>query len=218
MGRVECVRPAQPSPARHAIPATTPAIPHPPRAGGRGTVRAVRRRRRRTHARAVRERRVGSLPLPEPPLRLLELRRRLGRGLLLLHTRREGRVGRGPRDRTAAARSRGGRGPQGRAEAEAKPACCAKHAKPSSCCETEPEVEPTATEPESPGVRWIAGSFAQKCRGETPAGMLKLEVSVPPVHSQDVRVSMPECGDVVAPDSHPFSILPRPPVPPPRVS
>ena len=105
---------------------------------------------------------------------------------------------------------------------KAKPSCCAKH-ETRSCCEpaTELAAPPHADEPaatEAPAVRWVAGVFAQKCRGDGPAGLLKVEVSLAPTHPSEVRASRPECGRVAAFDSHATRAPRQPPVPPPRVS
>lgn len=100
---------------------------------------------------------------------------------------------------------------------KAKSACCAKHAK-LSCCETpsEPAGEPATAS--APPVRWVSGVFVQKCRGDGPAGLLKIEVSIPPAHAPDVRAARPDCGGVAAFDVYPFPTPVRPPIPPPRAS
>jgi hypothetical protein len=102
----------------------------------------------------------------------------------------------------------------------AKKTCCAGHEKP-SCCEGADEcpAEPVAaTVPAAPAVKWVSAAFARKCRGEGPAGLLKMQVSVPPAPASEVRAPRPACGRVVAFDADPFLTFVRPPIPPPRAS
>jgi hypothetical protein len=99
---------------------------------------------------------------------------------------------------------------------KAKPSCCAQHEK-APCCEAE---KPVAVKPAPvPTVKWVAGVFAQKCRGDGPAaGLFKFEVGFPPAHSLKVRAPR-SARDFTRPcDSHLVSISFRPPIPPPRVS
>src|SRR5262249_34929117 len=91
-----------------------------------------------------------------------------------------------------------------------KAACCTKHATPSCCEKDEPKVT------ETPVVKWVSGTFVQKCRGDGPAGLLKSEVSAPPAQAVEVRVALLVCGYVVEFNPQPFITSSRPPVPPPR--
>jgi hypothetical protein len=96
-----------------------------------------------------------------------------------------------------------------------KPACCAEREK--SCCRTasEPAAAPAAP---APAVKWASAALVRKCRGDGPAGVLKLQVSVPPCLPSEVRAPRPACGCVVPLDANPFVAFVRPPIPPPRVS
>jgi hypothetical protein len=65
-------------------------------------------------------------------------------------------------------------------------------------------------------IRWVAGVFAQKCRGEGPAGLFQLDPGIAPDLTpvrlpEPVRTAHPAPrSDRAAPTSH------RPPTPPPR--
>jgi len=100
-----------------------------------------------------------------------------------------------------------------------KHSCCEKHDQKPSCCETdECQSQPTAEVTPSPAVRWVAAVFAQKCRGDGPAGLFKFEVSVAPTHTSEARPPRSSRDFSVPFDSHASSTSFRPPVPPPRVS
>lgn len=92
--------------------------------------------------------------------------------------------------------------------------CCAKHEKP-TCCETEPAAPKTT---EAPALRWVAGVFAQKCRGEGPAGLLKFEAGAAPAFDPEVRVSRPEADWLASFEVRVVRTSFRPPIPPPRLS
>jgi hypothetical protein len=92
--------------------------------------------------------------------------------------------------------------------------CCTKHEKP-TCCETTPAATETT---EAPTVRWVAGVFAQKCRGEGPAGLLKFEAGANPELPPEVRVTRPEADRVAPFEARAVCTSFRPPIPPPRVS
>lgn len=101
--------------------------------------------------------------------------------------------------------------------------CCAKKVK-RSCCESADEAPAAANcPPEQPraselGVRWVAGVFAQKCRGEGPGGLLKLELISLAAPSPALRDSFDPVDSVCVPDPRPTSALHIPPTPPPRNS
>ena len=93
--------------------------------------------------------------------------------------------------------------------------CCAQHEKP-ACCAAEDSEPPPAVE--APAIKWVAGIFAQKCRGEGPAGMFQGEPGTAPDHATELRAPR-TAGERVAPrDSHAIHTSFRPPTPPPRVS
>lgn len=88
---------------------------------------------------------------------------------------------------------------------------CAVKAKP-NCCEKKNAPTPDT----EPGVRWVVGIFAQKCRGEGPAGLFQLDPSVVP-DLTPVFLAGPERGDHVAPRSdRTTSLTHPPPTRPPR--
>jgi hypothetical protein len=102
-----------------------------------------------------------------------------------------------------------------------KPACeaapdaecphCAAKAKP-NCCEKTKAPTPDSES----GVRWVVGVFAQKCRGEGPAGLFQLDPAVAP-DLTPVALAEPERGDHVAPRSdRTISLTHSPPTRPPR--
>lgn len=81
---------------------------------------------------------------------------------------------------------------------------------------SESQCEQKAPPDDRVGVRWVAGVFAQKCRGEGPAGLFLLDPGIAP---DLTALVLPEPGraahpaprsDRTAPTSH------RPPTPPPR--
>jgi hypothetical protein len=106
---------------------------------------------------------------------------------------------------------------------KAKPSCCATLAKSEkrSCCEGETHTTCPTEQPATatvPAVKWVAGFFAQKCRGEGPAGLLKLEVSVSPELPCKPPAPLPARDLDVRFDSHAVTISFCPPTPPPRLS
>lgn len=100
--------------------------------------------------------------------------------------------------------------------------CCAKKSAPSCCDRTEggagKSCAPEHLQPAKPVIKWVAGVFAQKCRGEGTAGLLKLELISIPAPSAVLR-EVARTRDVVrAPDPRLTSALHIPPTPPPRNS
>jgi hypothetical protein len=106
------------------------------------------------------------------------------------------------------------------AAAAAKPKkkpCCSeeKDTEPHACCEAGRHTEPEPAA-KSGGVRWVAGIFAQKCRGGGAAGLLHPEPAVPPAlpatrpAARSPRDFAPATTPVIVFTSH------RPPTPPPR--
>jgi hypothetical protein len=93
---------------------------------------------------------------------------------------------------------------------KAKPSCCATSEK--TCCENAKEGDGP------PAVRWVAGIFAQKCRGDGTAGLFKFEVGFPPVQSPEAREPRTVCDFAPPTNSTGFTTSLRPPLPPPRVS
>ena len=106
---------------------------------------------------------------------------------------------------------------------KAKPACCAERSRhagrdrpdeaPTACEVDPPEPVPAA----APAVRWVVAAFAQKCRGEGFAGLLKLDLVV------DSERPAPPAGStstgtiaVVSRAAPPTSQ--SPPIPPPRLA
>ena len=83
-------------------------------------------------------------------------------------------------------------------------------AKKESCCS---EAPPAA----GPGVRWVAGVFAQKCRGEGAAGLFQLDPTLVPdvapvaLPEPDRDVHLPPRSERPAPLTH------QPPTRPPRL-
>lgn len=122
----------------------------------------------------------------------------------------------------------------------AQPTCCEKQ-KPAaaSCCSKKPacEAEPVAdcpsctatptssccekkapTPENESSVRWVVGIFAQKCRGDGPAGLFQLDPAVVP-DLTPIHLPEPERGDHVAPRSdRTTSLTHSPPTRPPRSS
>jgi hypothetical protein len=99
-------------------------------------------------------------------------------------------------------------------------ACCdAPTAPVKACCDapTEPSREdaPAPAEKRS-SVRWVAGIFAQKCRGSGPAGALELDPQIVP-DLTPVAVAVSEQPAHSAPRSDRATFVPHlPPTPPPR--
>lgn len=119
----------------------------------------------------------------------------------------------------------------------APPTCCTKQKPAATCCsgkqacEAEPVAEcphcaakakPNCCKKKAPsrtsesGVRWVVGIFAQKCRGEGPAGLFQLDPAVvpdlTPIHFPEL-----ERGDQAAPRSdRTMSLSHSPPTPPPK--
>lgn len=97
--------------------------------------------------------------------------------------------------------------------------CCQSvgTAKCSHCpAQSEPKHPDANSFTKQPGVRWVVGLFAQKCRGEGPAGLLQLDFSIVS-ELIPVLLVQPDCSDFIRPSSDratPRSI--RPPTPPPR--
>lgn len=66
------------------------------------------------------------------------------------------------------------------------------------------------------GVRWLLGLFAQKCRGEGPAGLLKVAPSLPP-DGRPAFFAVPLRGERLEwIRRRPLSVPHAPPIPPPR--
>jgi hypothetical protein len=104
-----------------------------------------------------------------------------------------------------------------RAAKKAKPACCSKPKK-SSCCdahEPEPKCE---DESPAPKLTWVAGVFAQKCRGEGPGGLLEVGAVIAPELPPATRAPRPVCEFEPPTDVHTRSTSSPPPIPPPRLS
>jgi hypothetical protein len=112
--------------------------------------------------------------------------------------------------------------------ATAAPTCCrerpACESAPAADCplcvaSTTPECrEKKAPTADQTGVRWVVGLFAQKCRGEGPAGLFQLDPAVVP-DLAPVFLAGPDCGDHAAPRSErAASLTHAPPTRPPRSS
>lgn len=117
-----------------------------------------------------------------------------------------------------------------RPEVEARKA--RNHAKPKKlCCSSEHEAceipaaktccekddEPAPTDDSSLSVRWVSGAFHQKCRGQTPAGLLELDPAVPPTLNAG-RPAKPEPERFArVPAPAPVFTCEVPPTPPPRL-
>jgi hypothetical protein len=120
--------------------------------------------------------------------------------------------------------------------ATARPTCCCEEPNRAgaTCCDGGPTREATAVDdcpscaravsggcsqkPPTPrtesGVRWVVGIFAQKCRGEEPAGLFQLD---PAVFPDPVQLLSCERESFAPPVSDPVcSLTSAPPVPPPR--
>lgn len=100
--------------------------------------------------------------------------------------------------------------------------CCSKKSAPSCCDRTKEEAKesraPEHVPPAKPGIKWVAGVFAQKCRGEGTAGLLKLELISIVSPSAAVREVAHARDSVRVPDPLLTSTLHLPPTPPPRNS
>jgi hypothetical protein len=114
-----------------------------------------------------------------------------------------------------------------KAERLATPYCCDK---PTGCCEQSAQDCPSCVANSSPiccqkkpgddqsSVRWVVGIFAQKCRGEGPTGLFKVD---PTVHPDLTSLSIPVREFVAFTlgfDCHVTSPSHSPPTPPPRRS
>lgn len=96
-----------------------------------------------------------------------------------------------------------------------KHACCSEHEAEACCEESPPPVPP---EPPAPKLKWVVSVFAQKCRGDGPAGLLELGASVAPDLSPAPREPRPT-RDFDRPTDTPVCFTSfRPPIPPPRAS
>jgi hypothetical protein len=106
----------------------------------------------------------------------------------------------------------------------AVPACCGT----APACEAKPDedrpncaAKPNGCEKKSPpaagsGVRWVAGVFAQKCRGDGPAGLFQLDPTLAP-DVTPVVLPEPDRDSHLPPRSErPSSLTHRPPARPPR--
>lgn len=97
-----------------------------------------------------------------------------------------------------------------RALARTRPAsCCAKRSAP-ACCE---KPEPAS----KPAVRWVAGVFAQRCRGEAAGGLLKLDLLSVPA-DPPAPVALDPVDSVRDPRPRPTLVSATPPEPPPRLA
>jgi len=128
--------------------------------------------------------------------------------------------------------------PAAESSVSAPPSCCERNQPAAATCCSEKvacEATPDAgcpqcvAEPESKnccekkqrtggrsGVRWVAGVFAQKCRGEGPAGQFQLDPVVVPDYTP-ITLPEPERSDHVAPRSErTTSLTHSPPTRPPR--
>ena len=105
-----------------------------------------------------------------------------------------------------------------RAAKKAKPACCSKPKKSACCSAHEPADAPHEDEPPAPKLKWVAGIFAQKCRGESPSGLLEVAASVAPDLSSAPREPRPAREFDRPTDTHVRSATFPPPIPPPRAS
>jgi len=75
---------------------------------------------------------------------------------------------------------------------------------------------PKTTPEPSPGVQWILGAFAQKCRGETAAGVFLLDFAMVLDHSPVLLVKPASVGLITLATERILSISDIPPLPPPR--
>lgn len=97
--------------------------------------------------------------------------------------------------------------------------CCAKKSAPSCCpADAKKDGAPEHVPPAKPAIKWVAGVFAQKCRGEGTAGLLKLELISTPALSAALREIAHARDSVRVPDPRLTSALHIPPTPPPRNS
>ncbi len=97
-----------------------------------------------------------------------------------------------------------------------KKPCCAEPERPeaSSCC-SDP-AEPGGAKKPAGGVRWVAGVFAQKCRGGGAGGVVQTDPAVAP-DSTPVAPDRPERPRHPAPRSDRATPTRHaPPTPPPR--
>ena len=86
--------------------------------------------------------------------------------------------------------------------------------KPKSCCKD--SAPACCDEPKKPAVRWVAGVFVQKCRGEIPGLHPQLDPAVVP-DTATVRLGPIEIsGHVRTRSNRALSVPHLPPTPPPR--
>ncbi len=115
---------------------------------------------------------------------------------------------------------------QGKSPKPKRPCCqgAAESTEPETPLSTAPICErdsglsiPNALSEDGSMIRWVGGVFTTKCRGEGPAGVLKLDPSVPPTLTSE-RLTTPEPERFVRVPSVPIVILSQsPPIPPPRL-
>ncbi len=86
----------------------------------------------------------------------------------------------------------------------------------SSCCEHK-APEPAQPAPAEPIIHWIVLAFAQQCRGEGPAGLLKLEVLVAPDFNSHPLATLTPIDLLDSFNSRVTSHTHHPPTPPPRL-
>lgn len=100
--------------------------------------------------------------------------------------------------------------------------CCAKKAAPSCCDRTAEEADescaPERVQHAKPVIKWVAGVFAQKCRGEGTAGLLKLELISLAAPLTALHDAFDPVDSVRDPHPRLTSALHIPPTPPPRNS
>jgi hypothetical protein len=106
-----------------------------------------------------------------------------------------------------------------RAAVKKAKSCCSKPKKHSCCSEHEPKAcSEELPEPPAPKLKWVVSVFAQKCRGDGPAGLLEVEASIAPVLPSAPREPRP-ARDFDRPTDTPVCFTSfRPPIPPPRAS
>ncbi|MBP3957983.1 hypothetical protein J8F10_22235 [Gemmata sp. G18] len=98
-------------------------------------------------------------------------------------------------------------------------ACCTKTTA-DSCCDRADTTKSACHEhapPAKASVQWVAGVFAQKCRGEGPGGLLKLELVVVPEQNAATRPAFDPTDSVRESNARVITISLCPPTPPPRL-